>query len=286
MQEAIEHFKLKVTSIKPVEESNSSLVKVLVLASQEKLVLKIPFSYNKFLREKWALEILQDNLLVPRIIDWWHRDDTGPGVFLLSFIPGNPITEAISPELSFELGQLLGNLHTNQVENFGDEFQLAQEDTANWWAYIDNIFQSRRPICEEIVPQDLLKKTLKKYDELFANLPQPDGPCLVHLDYRPGNILVQANNIAGLIDFESARGGSADIDFTKIKNEVWDVFPNTKEEFLRGYATIRELPDLERTLPFYELYNAFMIVAWSGLRAKTESRYYHDHLTKLALLSN
>ncbi|WP_244188406.1 phosphotransferase [Paenibacillus kribbensis] len=34
------------------------------------------------------------------------------------------------------------------------------------------------------------------------------------MDFRPGNILVNGNEVAGIIDFESARGGSSEIDFT------------------------------------------------------------------------
>ncbi|WP_430103640.1 phosphotransferase [Peribacillus simplex] len=72
-----------------------------------------------------------------------------------------------------------------------------------------------------------------------------DGPCVVHMDFRPGNILVlNESKISGLIDFESAHGGPSEIDFTKIKQYVWDVYPETKEEFILGYKSIRTLPNL------------------------------------------
>ena len=106
---AIEHFKLKVVEIRPVEESYSSTVKVLILQNQEKLVLKIPFAKVKFAREKRTLEMLQGKLPVPKLIDAWQPNDITAGVLLLSFLPGQSLSGVITSELSFELG--IGQQH-------------------------------------------------------------------------------------------------------------------------------------------------------------------------------
>lgn len=69
------------------------------------------------------------------------------------------------------------------------------------------------------------------YNDILSEYEEVDAPCLVHMDFRPGNILVDNGlNIVGLIDFESAHGGSSEIDLTKVKQYVWDVYPNTKNE--------------------------------------------------------
>ncbi len=47
-------------------------------------------------------------------------------------------------------------------------------------------------------------------------VPISDRPCLVHFDLRPGNILVREGALAGIIDFESCRGGHASMDFFKL----------------------------------------------------------------------
>jgi hypothetical protein len=84
-----------------------------------------------------------------------------------------------------------------------------------------------------------------------------------------------------LIDFESCRGGSADLDFTKVKDEVWDVYPGTKEAFLEGYTSVRKPPRIDATLPFYELYNAFGGVAWCVRRGQTGDPFLHRNWKKL-----
>ncbi|MDF2652472.1 MAG: phosphotransferase, partial [Paenibacillus sp.] len=99
-------------------------------------------------------------------------------------------------------------------------------------------------------------------DEVFYALPDPDGPCIVHMDFRPGNILVNGNEVAGIIDFESARGGSSEIDFTKVNRYIWEVNPRTKLPFIEGYQSIRPMLALERVLPFYDIYDAFSAVVW------------------------
>ena len=94
-------------------------------------------------------------------------------------------------------------------------------------------------------------------------------------------MLVQGEIITGVIDFESARSGSGDLDFVKIKEQVWDLWPDTKKPFLRGYASIRPLPDFESTLPFYDLTNAFRGIAWCVKRSKTDDPFFYENMKKL-----
>jgi aminoglycoside phosphotransferase (APT) family kinase protein len=70
------------------------------------------------------------------------------------------------------------------------------------------------------------------------------------MDFRPGNILVNGNKVMGIIDFESVRIGSTEIDFTKINRDIFVKYPGTMEAFQRGYESIRPIIDLQTVLPF------------------------------------
>jgi hypothetical protein len=54
----------------------------------------------------------------------------------------------------------------------------------------------------------------------------------------------------------------SEIDFTKLNRYIWEVNSRTKNPFIEGYQSIRPMLDLERVLPFYDLYDAFSSVVW------------------------
>lgn len=280
LQTVIEHFGLKVSHIEAVEQSFSSTVKFLEMENGERLVLKIPFVQRKIHRELTALAQLKETLPVPRVLDYWLGDNETPGALLLSLLPGKVITWSPTTNLAFELGALLGKLHTHKLACFGDVFEPAPD----WWQMLAGFFQQWQMPCQSVMPSDLFQKACERYKVLYAGLPRPDGPCWTHFDYRPGNVLALGERISGLIDFESARGGSADLDFIKIKEYVWDVNPDVREPFLRGYASIRPLPDIENTLPFYTLHNALGGIAWCVKRANVGGPFFHENMCKLEQL--
>lgn len=281
IEQAIAHFKLEVASMQPVEESYSSLVRILRLRSGERIVLKIPFNERKLYREMHALNHLKADMPVPQVLDVWLPEDERPGALLLSLLPGKILTGKISPQMAYQLGELLGRLHLHKMAHYGKLYEPRAATKVGWWQLLDDIFQSWEPLCAQVLPAPFLDRLRRAYEQLTQSLPAPDGPCYVHFDYRPANVLVQRGRITGLIDFESARGGSADLDFVKIKGEVWDVSPETRAPFLAGYRTIRPLPEFERSLPFYTLYNAFGGIAWCVKRSKLDDPFFEENLLRL-----
>jgi Ser/Thr protein kinase RdoA (MazF antagonist) len=136
-------------------------------------------------------------------------------------------------------------------------------------------------LCQSILPPPLLHRSIAKYEALLAMLPPPDGPCIIHMDYRPGNILLAHGRITGLIDFESARGGSAERDFCKIKEELWDIDPHTRQPFLDGYQAVRPLPDLALALPLCELQNVMASLVWCLRRNALSGPFFEGNLRSL-----
>jgi aminoglycoside phosphotransferase len=278
---AIDYFHLQVERIVKVDESYSSTVRILSLNSGERLVLKIPYVKRKLIREISALQGLKGDLPVPELVDFWSGDDETPGALLLAHLPGQIISGEVTPQLAFDLGALLGKLHTHELEHYGDIKPRTGESSSDWWAIMDGRFSDWKKYCMDVMPPEIYQKTLDMYARLSAYLPEPDGPCWVHHDYRPGNVLVEDNRFCGLIDFESARGGSVDLDFIKIKNEVWDIYPNTKEPFFRGYASIRPVPAIEQSLPYYSLYIAFGGIAWCVRRTDINDPFFEENMKLL-----
>jgi len=285
VQDAIAHLNLEIAEIQPVPDSFSSIVRLIELVSGEQLVLKIPYVKRKLFRELGALEAFHNDLPVPDLVDVWVPDDDRPGALLLSRLPGASIADPVDAGLARQMGDLLGRFHTHRLDHYGDREEAGNPDAHDWWAMLHDGLDRWKPHCMQAMPPDLYARSLALYRDLAADLPAPDGPCWVHNDYRPGNILVEDGKITGLIDFESARGGSADRDFTKVSHYVWKPDPATKPAFLAGYAEIRPVPDFERTLTLYQLHNALGGIAWCVRRTHTSDPFFRENLAVIKQLT-
>jgi aminoglycoside phosphotransferase (APT) family kinase protein len=283
IKRVIEIMKLKVWDMDTVPESYSSKVCSLVLQSNEKIILKIPYNKEKLVKEYKMLQLLEGKLPTPKILDFWEGDDEIPGAILLSYIDGEPITHNITDKIAYQMGELLAKLHDIKIEKnkLEDTYELIYTEKDQWWQTIKEWFEDCVEDCKYILNAEIIDRCIKLFNFYYNDLPEPDYPSVVHMDYRPGNILIKDSNIVGLLDFENSRIGSADVDFSKMKLFVWDIYSNTREEFLSGYSTIRKLPDLERTLPFYMLFNTFTGVGWCVNRGKTNDNFCNQNIAKL-----
>lgn len=262
--EVIEKLKLNVLNVEDVPESFSSDVYKLTLARGETVYVKIPFNKDKLFREFQMLETLKDVIPVPKVLDIWYGDESTTGALLLSAIQGLPCTGDIDEKLSFQIGMYLAMLHEVKTPGYGyhvtDGFKLL--DPNDWRLHIQSNFEKWKEPCKEILDSTLYERCILHFDGIISALPEPDRPCIVHMDFRPGNILVKGNEVAGIIDFESARGGSSEVDFTKVNRYIWEVNPRTKIPFIEGYQSIRQMLDLEKVLPLYDIYDAFSALVW------------------------
>ncbi|WP_018755497.1 phosphotransferase family protein [Paenibacillus terrigena] len=276
IQTIIRRFNLNVLSIDNVPESFSSQVYKLDLTSGETVYAKIPYNRDKLYREYRMLEMLSEVLPVPKVLDFWSGDDFISGALLLSQIQGIPCTGNIDDELAFQIGVHHAKLHDVKMPRYGvegiDGFQFLHQN--NWRLYIKNNFEKLTEPCKEVLERGLFEKCINHFESAFSVLPHPDGPCVVHMDFRPGNILTNNNEVVGIIDFESARGGSSEIDFTKLNRYVWEVNPQSRVSYKEGYSTIRPLMELETILPFYDFYDAFSAVVWCKNRGIEKNKAF------------
>jgi aminoglycoside phosphotransferase len=277
LEKVIAQFKLKVERVEPILlESHSSEVYKIFLDNRLNVILKIPFIKGKLFRESKMLQRLSGLLPVPKVIDQWDGNEEISGALLLSYIDHDLCSyQEPTEQLSYQMGELLAKLHEVPMPGFGydGEHVFIYNEQNDWWKFIKAKFDRILPNSEEYLPTNVFQKIIDYLFTFFMVHPRVDGPCVVHGDYRPGNILMKNNRITGLIDFESARGGSADFDFSKVKLYVWDRIPNARKEFEAGYQSIRLLPDLDKLLDFYILFHAVNHIDWCVKRGITG----HEH---------
>src|SRR5699024_1674009 len=136
----------------------------------------------------------------------------------------------------------------------------------NWSDFMERQFYSFAEDVIDVLDERLYKQAIEKFEKMKHQLPPPDGPSFIHMDFRPANIIVDGNEVSGVIDFESVRFGSTEIDFTKLYRDFLRFDPTLYQAFQEGYNSIRPLVDLEVVLPFYRFTDAFNSIGWCKRR--------------------
>ncbi|MBE1443109.1 phosphotransferase family protein [Paenibacillus sp. OAS669] len=276
---AIEAFGLSAHEIRPVSDSFSSEVVQIVLQQGGSVYIKIPYNRTKLYREYSMLNRLYEyRLPVPRVLDIWEGDEQTNGALLLMAIEGSPLQNTDDVNLAYSIGALHAELHSVPMPGYGydgqDGFRYIEQQ--DWKSYIRRQFDSFKAPCRELLPQGLYDACLSHFDSVFTKLPAPDGPCVIHMDFRPGNLLVNESRLVGVIDFESSRGGSSECDFTKMDRYLWQDRPSMKHAYLLGYTSIRSILDLDLVLPFYSFYDSFSSVGWCKQRGLEKNRRFYE----------
>ncbi|MEK5147732.1 aminoglycoside phosphotransferase family protein [Psychrobacillus sp. FSL K6-4615] len=275
LSQIIEKLKINVLSIEDVPNSFSSTVYRVEQINKEIVYLKIPYSKLKLIREYEAIEILSEALPVPRLLEYWEGDDNIPGAMLLSEMKGQPITGNVSEVLAYDIGVHHAKMH-NVTPQEGNSFKGISNVYEQWSTFMKSHFYGFAEDVKEVIPVDLLKKSIELFEEQRKCLPHSDGPSFIHMDFRPANIIIQDNQVSGIIDFESARFGSTEMDFTKINRDIFTKNSGTLEAYKKGYQSIRPLIDLEVILPFYRFTDAFNSLGWCKRRGIEKHQQFFD----------
>ncbi|WP_042142843.1 phosphotransferase family protein [Paucisalibacillus sp. EB02] len=280
LNRVIEQFGLEVLSINEVEESFSSTVYKCKLVSGKNIFLKIPYTKLKWQREIEAYDILKGNIVIPELLDYWPGNEECPGAFLLSELTGEMLTTNVPPSVAFQVGVLHASMHAIHPPR---EIELTgiQNEFPNWSNFIEKQFYSFAKDVKDILDERLYQQAIDMFENMKQQLPTPDGPSFVHMDFRPANIIVDSNNVA-VIDFESVRFGSTEIDFTKLYRDFLRFDSNLFQAYQEGYNSIRPLVDLEVVLPFYRFTDAFNSIGWCRRRGiEKNATFLEENLTRL-----
>ncbi len=257
-------MKLEIESYEIPQNSYGSEVYLLHLKNGENAYLKIPFNKDKLWREYEMLHLLQNNVPVPKILDFLPSEAKFNGALLLAELPGKPATGKIDASLAFEIGKYHALMHSHTSDYYGFRTESGFQNIKNndWRSYIKEKFYIALEKSLPFLTTKQIDLGNYQFENLYNSLPSPDGPCAVHFDFRPANIIVTDDQVSGFIDFETSKFASTELDFVKIEQQLWNIQPSTKESYIEGYESIRPIIDLETVQPFYSLYHAILSIAW------------------------
>jgi Ser/Thr protein kinase RdoA (MazF antagonist) len=236
----------------------------------KQFILKICDRLNDYLREVHFLKFFADKLPVPRIIQVVQPNEHIHGAILMENLPGELLqSKELSASLAYEIGRCLACIHLTRLTGYGDPVQ--DNLSSDPRSYFTLKFEEGLAECNNHLPLNLIEKCRRYYDSHLDLLMSADGPCVVHRDFRPGNLIVHNGKLQGIIDWAGARASFAEEDFCSLEHGEWLNNPICKKSFLNGYASIRPVPDYSRLIPFLRLNKAIATIGFTVKRGTWKS---------------
>ncbi len=243
------------------------------------LILKICPRASDYLREVYFLRFFADRLPVPHIRQVVEPEEEISGAILMECLRGTSLQSTdFTDGIAYEIGSLLGRIHLNRVAGYGDLTQ-PHDLSSDPRTYFTRKYEEGFTECSGHLPKALLEQCRSYYDTHLDLLSSVDGPCIIHRDFRAGNIIVHDGKIQGIIDWSSARASFAEEDFCPLEHGEWPMQKSSKRSFLAGYASIRPVPHYEAIMPLLRLSRALAAVGFtvkSGTSESIHARVYQS----------
>lgn len=257
----------EILNIKKLGNSYSSNV-YLITTNDNKYIFKVLKLKEKRIVEAESLEYLKTYINVPKLIKTGEYEDIYYNI--LEFVDGDTYEDSNSKNLTdeqlFSIGEILSTFHSLKPMNDIDLwYEYLLERIENAHKKLSSCLDNNEKIYINLLKE--LNKIIKNNYELS----------LLHMDFRPGNLLL--SDKLYLIDFESVKNGDPAFDFTKIKRLV------TKKQFkqiLKGYIKNKEIPDeFESKIEFYNIFDAYTALDWCESNNQVNSDYYKLNMKEI-----
>lgn len=253
-------------------------------ADGKQYILKVHERKNDYFREIYFLNHFANKIKVPHIFQVFEPNGSKHGAILMKYVHGNLLNPAdITEDLAYELGTSFALIHQNNLSGYGDPIQENLSDDPS--VYFTFKFEEGLNECKNHLPEKLLVSLHQYYQSHLNLLHSVDGPCMVHRDFRPGNLIVDDGKLQGIIDWASARASFAEEDFCSLEHTNW--LADKKQTFLSGYATIRPIPNFEHLIPFLRLSKAIATIGFTvkqGTWKNVHAKIYQFNLEYLKTL--
>ncbi|GAB4229179.1 MAG: hypothetical protein Tsb0021_06870 [Chlamydiales bacterium] len=233
------------------------------MPSKTSFILKICTRDKDFHRELYFLNALTGILPVPKIEKVIEPAVDRAGAILMEYLEGDLLKESDwSHDLAHEVGTKLALLHSNRGDAYGNVSGKESYPQSTLDYFQEKFFEELNE-CVNHLPENTISRCQNYYESHKNLLESVDGPCMVHRDFRPGNMIVYNGKLVGVIDWASARFGFAEQDFCLMEHRNWPRNPEYKKALLAGYSSIRKVPNYQGIMPMLRLGRALAVIGFT-----------------------
>jgi aminoglycoside phosphotransferase (APT) family kinase protein len=254
-------FALRSATFTHINHTDTIIAEVYKVTTPDKksFILKICPRIDDYFREVYFLRRLATSLPVPKVIATMEPSNSHFGAILMEYVEGDLLKEKDwSNDLAFEIGETLAHLHNHRTEGFGD---ITKSLVRGPNPYFNDKFEEELNECKGHLPQELIEKCSRYLQDHQDLLDHVDGPCIVHRDFRPGNMIIWKHQLHGIIDWSSARFGFAEQDFCSMEHFKWAA--EYQKSLLEGYSNIRPIPNYQAIMPLLQLGRSLAVIGYT-----------------------
>ena len=197
------------------------------------------------------------------IMEWLDGETLG------ARIVRDPALDAIRPRLAEQCGEILARIHAIDLNASGLASRLSLMSPEQ---YVRQTWQGYQALG---TPQPMIDFSARW---LLEHLPTTTEPRLVHNDFRNGNIMVSANGVIAVLDWEIAHIGDPMRDLGWICTNSWrfgrSELPvggfGTYADLFGGYERVSGKPVDSAHVKFWEIFGSF----WWACSSLTMAQHY------------
>lgn len=256
---------LNITNIKKADNSYNSNVYI-IYDNNTKYILKITKNEKKRINEKKYYNYLYNYVPTSKVL--YSGVYNGKQYNIISFLEGKNVYDEecnnLTKEEIFNIGKLLGKIHSCKI---------IDEDSDSWIIYLKDCLNKTYLELNELFGKednDCINNFLNEY--INKKIVNNYKNCLLHMDFRVGNVIIDENINVGIIDLESMKNGEYVFDFVKV-NRIFN--KNNFNIFLKGYKSERKIEnDFSDKLKFYSFFDSYTSLYWCYTNKQIESDFY------------
>ena len=218
--------------------------------------------------EKWLEKLKNLNYNVPQIVGTYNNQ-----ILVTKKIEGNVISDDNAKEHLYNIGKLLGELHSLKVDEINE-----------WKEFIWSEYTNLRDAVKDVMEKDVFDEGTKFIENGLEKISK-SKLAIIHRDLRPENVILSDGKYY-LLDLESMCVGDVDYDFTRMFNLLNEKNIYQYEDFknlIDGYRQISNIKISEEKWRLYIKFYAFRIYARMLSGRINRDEKYEEYLKKVII---